>query len=242
MLNKLTHTNYILPSRSNYNAQLGLSDAIDIFMDMAMEHAELIDLGITAFNPKGLFWVAAKTKIHFNRLVNMAETVEFATWPQQPGKIKGNRQYQIKKGDDILVSGKTEWIVISTENKGIQKLDNVYPPELIFNDEPGDEEDFERLKDFKDGEAFGSYTVRCVDIDYGLHMNNVAYVRAIEGLFTSKEWDERAFSDFQIDYKVSCYEGDTLYFTKKEENGALYIRGALSDDTTIVLAKLSGHL
>ena len=242
MLNKLTHTDYILPSRSNYNAQLGLSDAIDIFMDMAMEHAEHLNLGITAFNPKGLFWVAAKTKIHFNRKVNMAEMVEFSTWPQTPGKIKGNRQYRIAQGKDVLVSGKTEWIVISTETKAVQKLDNVYPEELIFNDEPGDTEEFERLKDFKDGEALGSYTVRCVDIDYGHHMNNVAYVRAIEGLFSSEEWDKYSFSDFQIDYKVSCYEKDTLYFTKKEENGCLYLRGALSDGTTIVLAKLSGHL
>ena len=239
MLNKLSHINYILPSRSDYNAELGLSDAIDIFMDMAMEHAELLGLGITEFNPKGLFWVATKTKVHFNRPVKMAEVVSFSTWPETPGKLKGNRQYQIQSGKETLVYGKTEWIVISTETKNFQKLDNIYPKELIFNTEPGDTEEFERLKDFKDGEEFGTYTVRCVDIDYGLHMNNVAYVRAIQGLFSSKEWDERAFNDFQIDYKVSCYEGDTLYFTKKEENGAVYLRGALSDDTTIVLAKLS---
>lgn len=239
MENKLSHFNYVLPSRSNRHAQLGLSDAIDIFMDLAMEHAELLGLGITEFNPKHLFWVAAKTKIHFNRYVNMAEQVTFSTWPQAPGKIKGNRQYQISKGDEILVSGKTEWVVISTDDHNIQKLDNIYPEELHFCEDPGDAEDFVRLKDFKDGDAFGEYKVRCVDIDYGLHMNNVAYVKVIEGLFTSKDWDARQFTDFQIDYRKSCYEGDTLYFTKKEEDGAFYLRGALEDGTTIILAVLS---
>lgn len=238
MQNKLTKTDYILPSRSNWNAELGLADTIDIFMDMAMEHAENLRIGISEFNPKHLFWVAAKTKIHFNRPVKMAEVVSFSTWPEEPGKIKGNRQYQLKAGDELLGYGKTEWVVIDTDTKAVQKLDGVYPEELEFCKDPGDPEDFERLRDFKEGEEFGEYKVRCVDIDYGLHMNNVAYVRAIEGLFSSVEWDRRAFRDFQIDYKKSCYEGDTLYFTKKEEDGAVYLRGALADETTIILAKL----
>ncbi|MBR3039511.1 MAG: hypothetical protein IKI20_02475 [Lachnospiraceae bacterium] len=239
MQNKLTKTDYILPSRSDWNAELGLADTIDIFMDMAMEHAELLKIGISEFNPKRLFWVAAKTKVHFNRPVKMAETVSFSTWPQMPGKIKGDRQYSFCTGDEVLGYGKTEWVVINSDTKAIQKLDGIYPAELEFCTDPGDPEDFDRLRDFKDGEPFGEYKVRCVDIDYGLHMNNVAYVRAIEGLFSSKEWDERAFRDFQIDYKKSCYEGDTLIFTKKEENGACYLKGALEDGNTIVLAKLS---
>ena len=239
MENKLIHENYILPSRSNRHATLSLPAAIDIFMDMAMEHAELLNVGITEFNKQTLFWVATKTKVHFNREIKMAEWVEFATWPQSPGKIKSDRQYTIKKGDELLVSGKTEWVVINSETKSIQKLEHVFPEDLIFCDEPGDTEDFLRLRDFSDGEAFGEYKVRCVDIDYGLHMNNVAYVRAIEGLFTSEDWDARGFNTFQIDYKKSCYEGDTLYFTKKEEDGRFYLRGALEDGTTIVLAVLA---
>ena len=130
-------------------------------------------------------------------------------------------------------------MVIDSDTKAIQKLESVYPEDLVFCEEAGDTEEFERIRDFKDGEPFGEYKVRCIDIDYGLHMNNVAYVRAIEGLFTSKEWDEADFTDFQIDYKKSCFEGDTLYFTRKQENGATYLRGALADGTTIVLCKLS---
>ena len=237
--NKLIKTDYILPSRSNWQAELSLSDSIDIFMDMAMEHAELLGLGITAFSPQNLFWVAAKTRIHFNRHIRMAETVSFMTWPQAPGKIKGDRQYALYGGDELLAYGKTEWVVIRTVDKSIQKLDGIYPEALHFCEDAGDTTEYERLRDFKDGEAFGEYKVRCVDIDYGLHMNNVAYVRAIEGLYTSKQWEEEDFCDFQIDYKKSCYEGDTLYFTRRKENGATYLRGALADGTTIVLCKLS---
>lgn len=237
--NKLIKTDYILPSRSNWNAELSLSDSVDIFMDMAMEHAELLGLGITGFSPKHLFWVAAKTRIHFNRHIRMAENVSFLTWPQPPGRIKGDRQYAILNGEELLAYGKTEWVVISTDDKSIQKLDGIYPDDFLFCEDPGDSTEYERLRDFKDGEYFGEYKVRCVDIDYGLHMNNVAYVRAIEGLYTSKEWDEEDFSDFQIDYKKSCYEGDTLIFTRRIENGITYLRGALSDGTTIVLCKLS---
>ena len=239
MQNKLTKTDFILPSRSDYNAELSLPDAIDIFMDMAMEHAELLDLGITAFNPKHLFWVATKTRVHFNRHIKMAEKVSFSTWPETPGKAKTNRQYQITKGDEILATGKTEWVVINTESRAIQKMDTIYPADFPFNDEPGDTGEFERIRDFSDGEKLGEYTVRSIDIDYGLHMNNVAYVRTIVGLFTMEEWNKRDFSDFQIDYRVSCYEGDTLILTGKEENGSFYIKGALAGGDTIFLSKLS---
>ena len=239
IMNKLTHHGFVLPSRSNRLAELGLSDSIDIFMDLAMEHAELLGVGITGFNKVNFFWVAAKTKIHFNRHVKMAEEADFTTWPQKPGKIITDRQYRITKGDEVLVTGKTEWVVINSETKAIQKMEHVFPDELVFCEDPGDTEDFERLRDFTDGEELGEYKVRQIDIDYGLHMNNVAYVRAIEGLFSSPEWESRDFRDFQIDYKKSCFEGDTLYFTKKESGGRFYIRGALGDGTTIVLAVLS---
>ena len=172
-----------------------------------------------------------------------AEADAYATACMVVGKDKAlqilNRQADKKYIIIYDNNGKTEWVVIDSDTKAIQKLESVYPEDLVFCEEAGDTEEFERIRDFKDGEPFGEYKVRCIDIDYGLHMNNVAYVRAIEGLFTSKEWDEADFTDFQIDYKKSCFEGDTLYFTRKQENGATYLRGALADGTTIVLCKLS---
>ena len=239
MKNKLTKEELILPSRCDYKAEIGLAATVDMFLDMAMEHAEELNVGITEYSKKNLFWVATKTKVHFNRPVKMAEKVTMESWPEVPGRAKSVRQYRIKNKDEVCVMGKTEWIIIDTVNKSMQKLENVFPEGFEFYEDNDYPEDFERLRDFTDGELLGEYKVRSIDIDYGLHMNNVAYIRAITGLFSSKELDERKFKDFQIDYKVSCFEGDILKVSYKVENGAMYLKGEVSEGKAVFLAKLS---
>lgn len=206
----------VLPSTCNCDAKMKLSGLLDIFMDAAMMHAEDVGVGISDFRPIGKFWVAVKTRIRFNRPVNMAEKVTVKTWPEKPGKIACVRYYDMRKNDEILAVGKTDWVIIDTETKRIQRTEGIYPPDLVFSEECADDAPFRRLKDDCADEFFGKYTVRSVDIDYGNHMNNVAYVRAIEGLFSTNEWRDREYCGIEIQYKSSCYEKDEISFYKKE--------------------------
>lgn len=228
----------VLPSSCNINAQMKLSGLLDIFMDDAMLHAEEIGVGISKFWPKRMFWVASKTRIVFKRNVNMAEEVTVRTWPERPGMLKCIRDYEMTKGEETVAYGKTEWVIIDLDTKKILKAEGAYPTELEYEEKIVDDEPFLRIKNDFDDEVFGTYTVRSVDLDYGRHMNNVAYVRAIEGLFSSDEWQERNYNGIEIQYKCSCYEKDVLSFYKKEEAGGTLIKASNDKGENVMMAKL----
>ncbi len=227
-----------LPSSCNINAQMRLSGLLDIFMDEAMLHAEELGVGISGFWPKRMFWVAAKTRIMFKRNVNMAEKVTVKTWPERPGVLKCIRDYEMLAEGETVAFGKTEWVIIDLDTKKILKADGAYPENLEYEERVVDDVPFLRIRDDFENEAFNTYTVRSVDLDYGRHMNNVAYVRAIEGLFSADEWQERSYKGIEIQYKCSCYEKDTLSFYKKEESDGTLLKASNEKGETVMMAKL----
>lgn len=229
----------ILASDCDAGGKLGVVQTFDIFMDLAAEHAETLDNGIHAMMARGLYWTAVKTRSRFLRRPELMERIEISTWPEAPGRLRNDRHYLFTQGDEVLVTGKTEWTVVDFKNGGLHSpRELIYPEALEFSAERADGDPFHRFRDGAPWEAFGEYTVRSTDIDLGGHMNNVAYVRMLAGRFTVAEWAALPLREAEMHYRASCYEGDVLALQKRTaEDGATELR-ALSGKEQIFLARL----
>ena len=214
----------VLPSLCDYSANLSISSVASLFMDMAMYHAETLGIGFTGFNERGLFWVAVKTRIKILKKVPMAKMVQISTWPEEAGGFKCNRDYEITFEGEPVALGKTEWAIIDATTHRPQKSQGIYPEGLEIIDKNSIPEPFLNLKGDFEGELLGEYTIRSIDTDYGRHMNNVAYIRAIEGLFASDELTKRNFTDLEIHYKNPCFEGEKISFVGCEDSNGLNIK------------------
>ena len=230
----------ILASDCGADGKLGVVQTFDIFMDLAAESAEALDNGIHAMMARGLYWTAVKTRARFYRRPELMERVTVSTWPEAPGRLRNDRHYLFTKGDEVLVTGKTEWTIVDLKNGGLhspRKL--IYPEALEFSEEQADGDSFHRFTDGAPWEGFGAYTVRSTDIDLGGHMNNVAYVRMLAGMFTVAEWDALSLREAEVHYRASCYEGNVLALQKRTaEDGAIELR-ALSGEEQVFLARLT---
>ena len=140
---------------------------------------------------------------------------------RKPERIRFNRHYKIKSNNELLIAGKTEWAVIDKESGRPQKAEGIYPTELEYCDEQPIAEAFSKIDtDFENAQLLGSYKVISTDIDLYGHMNNVAYVRAIMGMFSSKELQEMQIKSFEINYRIPCFEGEILNVYKRNlDNG-----------------------
>ena len=152
------------------------------------------------------------------------EDVTVATWPETPGRIRCNRYYTMTKDGAPMVEAKTEWAIIDLKSGRPQKLSVLYPDGLEHLTDIVCAEPFVRFDDdFSDTEILDTYKVRSTDIDFGRHMNNVAYLRALFGTFTCEELDGMAIRDVEIAFKAQSYEGDILTIRRREgEEGTDY--------------------
>ena len=228
----------ILPSMCDLEGKLGVPNAFALFMDIATEHAERLGVGMNDLMPRGLFWLTVRVKARFHRRPGMTETVTVATWPEVPERSRCNRDYVIEKDGEVLVEGRTEWMVMDLNRGRLMPTDRVFPQNLDIDDRQVLSEPFLRLsEDYQDAEELGAYTVRATDIDVGGHMNNAAYIRALVGAFTSEQWKEMNVREMEVSYRSPCFEGNELILQKRERDGGTEVRFS-HEGKTIFLARM----
>lgn len=224
-------------------SKLSIPSLFTIFMDLACEHAPMLGLGSDTLIPKGLFWVAAKTKVKIHRKPEMLTEATACTWPEAPGRIRTNRYYTLSDQNGVLAEGKTEWAIIDIKTGRPVKLSEVYPENMVHLEEKVCDLPFARIKDdFENCDSLGTYTVRSTDIDIGQHMNNVAYIRALFGAFTCKELESLNFTDIDISFKNQCYEGETLSLLKKKAENGFEIGFIKQDGTVAATISLESNI
>ncbi len=238
MENSLKKQLVIPASDCDHTARLSIPDTFALFQDIATDHANALHIGVPDLSPRGLFWLTVKTKVKLFRRPDMNEAAEAETWPEPAERIRCNRDYRLTHGGEVLALGKTEWAIANLATGQLHKAAEVFPPELTMRTDAVWTEPFARLRDdFADEPVFARYTVRSTDIDLGGHMNNVAYVRALAGAFSTREWDAMDVKELEIHFKTSCYEGDTLVMQRREKDGGTEVRMSV-DGKTVILARI----
>lgn len=231
---------YINPSLADADGLLSRYETFNIFMDVADDHAGEIGVAWRHISPRNLFWLTVKTKVIFEERPKLGDTVTLATWVEEPTKLRGDRSYEMRLGDKVLVRGKTEWAVLNTETMKLVPIMDVYPEGLDYSRPTSCPEGFTRIKDrFDPADRYAEYTVRSTDIDIGHHMNNAKYVQALLGTFSNEELRALQPKTFDVLFRNSVYEGDKLIFYKQPVENGFDLRVAReSDDMTALLVHM----
>ena len=217
---------------------MSVNSIFTLFMDMAAEHAEDIELGAEKMAERGMFWLTAKTKIHINRRPKMMETATAATWPEAPGRIRCNRFYELYTGETVLAEGITEWAIIDVNTGKLCRASDIYMQGTCFSEKKANVEPFEKIpEDFSGGEILGTYRIRSTDIDLGQHMNNAAYVRAMMGVLSCAELENTNVTDAEVVFKTPCYEGNELTIYRRPTENGFDIGMLLHDGRTAAAAR-----
>ena len=238
MENKLTNHIKILPSDVDYANLLSYPDIFALFQNIAVDHSEKLGYDQTILTPKGLFWVTSRCRVRINERPQCSEFVDISTWPEKPDRIRGRRNYTIKRNGELLIEATTEWVIVDRNTNRLFMINRLYADDFEFFEEKVLPEPFHRFTSEISGEPFGEYRVRSVDIDFEGHMNNVNYLRALFGLFSRKELESIAPKEIECYYKTSCFEGDRMLWYKISTEGGMEICARLEDGTDIFFASL----
>ncbi len=228
----------IVPSVCDAGGHLSYPAAFSCFMDIASQHAEALGVGYEDLLSRGLFWLTVKTKIVFLRRPSLGEITRLSTWPEAPGRIRCNRSYEMRKVDERLLYGRTEWAVVEIGTQRMIPASEVYPDGIRFPPISVCDEPFRHMPDQFDGiEPYAQYTVRSTDIDVGGHMNNAAYLNAMMGTFSGQELSAKPIRSIDALFRAPCFEGDKLIWRRTETINGMNLC-AKSGDKTVFLATI----
>lgn len=238
-INKNTTKLSVLPSSCDHTGRLGLFDTFKTFMDLANEHARILGIDQAVLMGRNQFWLTVKTRVRFYSRPKMDKPLVAETWPMKPGSLRTDRCYRLTCEGEPVAEGKTEWAVMDFSTGRLASLSTVFATDFEFNPDRVDIDEFPRIVlSEQPDEVRGPYRVSSSDTDMGMHMNNTAYVRALLGLFTTKELDQMDIQDICIIFKASAHEGDMLTMPI-QRNGNIIDTGLVFEDgKPAVLARI----
>ena len=231
----------INPSNCDASGRESIDDIFDLFIDIAGEHATELDLNALSLMKKSLYWVVAKAMVRIYKRPNMYDTVTFSTWPEAGAGFRCFRSNTIERKGEVIVASRQQWAVISGMDGKPRNVAQLLPDSIIYLEDRAVDEDFSHITGEFPGEPFAVYKVKSTDIDFAGHMNNVAYIRALESLYSTKEWARLDPYEIEISYVSSCHEGDELLFSKRQMDGKLQFFAHLADGRKIAYYTITPH-
>ena len=226
----------IVPSLSDHRGLLSVPGIFRLFQDLAAVHAHELECGYQDLLKKDLYWLTVKTRVEIRRRPAVGETVTLRTWPEAPGKLRCNRSYELEQDGEILIAGKTEWTILNFKENRLSSPREIYPEGLRFREDSAITAPFARIPEqFESYRPYAFRTVRSTDIDMGHHMNNVAYLQALAGSFSTEEWDRLPLRNIDVLFRASCFEGDELVFSRRDADDSVQVRIARGEQTILLV-------
>lgn len=158
------------------NGNLRILTLMNIFQDMADNHARELGLGIDYVLSKGLAWVGTNYAMDIVRLPKMHEHIKIITWPSAERRLGAVRDFEVfgEHGKSIIKAS-SQWVLIDFKRKRPVSL-NENLPEYTCIPERALETDFPKLPEVERIDEETKFRVRFDDVDINKHVNNAVYV------------------------------------------------------------------
>ena len=154
------------------------SQLLRIMQDIAGDDADRRGSGMDTLLEKNCTWVLVKLRIDIKRMPQPGEELEISTWPGKSRLAIYPRCYEIRDtAGEVIVSGLSTWVImdmdsrslISGESRGI----------TLAGEEEGRLHPQRKVSVPEGGSEF-ALTPSADQIDRNGHMNNAAYLDAVE--------------------------------------------------------------
>ncbi len=225
--------NYYLRT-SDFNMENNINPAavLDLFQDAAGKHASILGVGMDELEKKNLTWVVMRTKFQILKNPELHSTVKIKTWPEKPQRAIFQRDYEIYSGDELIIKGTSEWVLLDKTTNKMVPAQGVYP-EMEYLTKKTFPEKLTKFADFESADICGKTVAEYTDIDANGHVNNAKYANYVMNVLKKPE----VIDTFQIHYhrEVKCGEELDIQIKNTDEG---YIAKALENGESMFSCKI----
>lgn len=174
-IKKYSGTYNIRSYECDRNNNLRILTLMNIFQDMADNHAREMGLGMEYVLSKGLAWVGSNYALDIERLPQMHENIRIKTWPSEEKRIGAIRDFEVFGEDGrSIIRASSQWILIDFKRKRPVGLrENL--PEYEALPQRSLATEFPKLPGVERADEEAKFRVRFDDIDINKHVNNAVY-------------------------------------------------------------------
>jgi len=166
----------VLPGHLDMFGKVKLTEILKDLDDIVGEHAGLLNAGHENNLVKDLFWVISRYKVFVHTLPRLNDELLIRTAICKVEGYQSIRGIQILKGDEILVTVSSSWLLLDLAKRRPQRISEIYQERPTVNILSDEHLYFERIKIPPSSAECYSLQARYSDLDSNDHVNNTRYL------------------------------------------------------------------
>lgn len=215
-------------------------------LNAAGKHSHNRGWGIPDLMQEGYTWVLSRFCVEFERMPEMGETCQIATWVNSAIRLFTNRYFRIDDAQGApLAYCRSVWAMINIETRKPADLLTFRNGELLSwvvneDEAPCPIADMRPIRN-KEAQRVHSLQTYYSDVDINGHINSMKYIEHIIDLFSNEDIT-RGIRRMDIAYKAEAYQGDILhFFTHHEDENTLLVDVRKENNEVCVQARITLH-
>jgi acyl-ACP thioesterase len=219
-----THEYFLAAGSTNATGELPITLLTARIIEVATEHANILQIGYNRLTAMGIGWVLSRLSIEMKRMPRINETYAITTWIEDWNRLYSDRCMVIKDGNgEVLGYVRTVWVAINIETRTAADLsllnaDNLKSPEMEC---PIAKQ--RKMLPVNDPQYTTPIKFGYCDIDFNRHVNSVRYIEHILNQWELEFFDQHKITRFDIAYLQECHYGDNAQLAMKEVDGAWHV-------------------
>lgn len=195
----------------DYKRRLLITNLMNYFSDIAMEHSDKCDIGLDFLMKKNLAWVLYEYDIELFKHAYYGEKVKITTTTHGFKKFFAFRLFKVEdEHGEIIAKAKSNFIMIDYKKRKPVRLAEEFYKGYDLTKDMEEELDFDKLEKLNNISEEKSFTVRYSDIDSNTHVNNVKYVEWLIEPVPLEIVKNNFLKRIKIKYVKECLYGDTI--------------------------------
>ena len=205
------------------------SAILDLFQDLAGDHANDLHLGYDEAYRLGFYWVILAESFEVvGRIPAYDDLVRVNTWPKPNGRLFCEREYEMLDSDDnLIIKGISTWGLIDINTRRLLR------PDLAnFKGEFYPRTNYEAPLKHKLGLkphdiiAEYEYKVLLSDLDHNRHFNNARYLDVI---YNMDVINDKKYKKVEIAFIRECLHNDIIKLKYYNEDKRACFVGYVND-------------
>ncbi len=174
-VDKLTKNHVIKSYECDGNGTLRIPTLMNMFQDIAYNHAEVLGVGFDLCQSLGMTWVSVGYNILIDRMPGKDEIINIISWPSKTKAVVAIREFLITdQNDNVIIKASSQWAVIDLIRKRPLILRDRFSNYPVIPERAIDT-NFPKLPSLDRIDIISKFTVRYDDIDPNNHVNNSLY-------------------------------------------------------------------
>jgi acyl-ACP thioesterase len=225
-MNNLTYTHeyFLAAGSTNAFGEMPITLLTSRIIEVATEHANLLNIGYKRLTALGIGWVLSRLSIEMTRMPGINETYSLTTWIEGWTRMYSDRCMVVKDGDgNIIGHVRTVWVAIDIEKRSIADLSVLNADSMVCKTMECPIAKQRKMLPITDPTATAAVQFRYCDIDFNRHVNSVRYIEHILDQWELEFFDHHKITRFDIAYLQECHYGDNASLAMKEIDGMWHI-------------------